>query len=200
MDSREAYYQCTNCDNIEKESNWIKDDSNEHKCIECKTVSKKKTWPPKEVETMINFILTYDSEAPEYGQITSVFLSSVLELLLEELLYTMAFFDLTYNDASILVDALIEAHRGKKQMISLYKKIGYGSFHSSVEDLGYSDFNRKWGEIVKVRNKVVHGNLNAGNAITQNEIKSTIKEALEVFSKLRNKYNKETLNYKGAVR
>ena len=200
MDSLETYFQCTNCHNIEKVSNWIKDKSNSYKCIKCEAVDKKDIWPPKEVEIILGLIISYDSRAAEYVPIASVFLASVLELLLEELLYTMAYFDLTYDEASILVDALIDAHRGKNQLISLYKKIGYEPFHSAVEDLGYSDFNRKWGELVKVRNKAVHGILAVDNTISQKTIETTIKDALEVFSKLRNKYNKESLNYKGAVR
>lgn len=196
MPSIETYYQCTKCNHIEKDKNWNRVETNSYKCNECDAIEEKRVWPPKEVETMVNFILSYDSETSEYGQITSVFLSSVLELLLEELLYTMAYLDLTYHDAWILVDALIDAHRGRNRMISLYKKIGYGTFYSSVKKLGFTDFYRNWDEIVKVRNKVVHGKLEYGKKINSQMVNSTITYSLELFSKLHNIYNRETLEYK----
>lgn len=128
MNSLDTYYICTKCENIEKDSNWKKDESNSYTCIKCGAIEKKDIWPSKEIETMLSFILEYDDRATEYGQITAVFLSSVLELFLENLLYTVAYFDLSYDDAGILVDA----YSGKNRMISLFKKIGYGSFSDSI--------------------------------------------------------------------
>jgi len=200
MSLLKTYYICTKCETIEKENNWKVDESDSFVCIHCDALNEKMIWPPKEVETMLGFILTYDDGLPEYGQITSVFMSAVLELLLEELLYTMAYFDLSFDEASILVDALIESHQGRNRMISLFKKIGYGSFHDSIKELGYSDFYRNWNKIVEIRNQVIHGNLEKGEEIDPVIIKSTIEDALELFSNLHNRYNEETIRYKYSVK
>ena len=200
VNSIQNYYFCNKCNNIESESKWAKSPSKSYICNQCDACDKKEDWPPKEIEAMLNFILTYDNDKSEYGQITTVFLSSVLELLLEELLYTMAYLDLSYDDAFILVDALIDSHQGRNRMFSLYKRIGYGSFRNDVNELGFPNFCGQWDEIVKVRNQVVHGKFEAGKNIESNTIKTTIVDALEVFSQLHNLYNKETIKYKYSVK
>jgi len=199
MNFQDDYFLCDNCDQIEPKSRWNKGSTGLLKCIHCDAEGTNGTWPTPEVGKLIEFILNYDQESPEYGQVTSVFLSSVLELMLEELLSTMAYFDLTYDEAGILVDALIEGYQGRTRMFTLYKTIGYGTFHEAVRDIGIPEFTNHWDEIAPVRNEVVHGKFEKGKDITPKLINTTIDEALAVFSQLHNIYNQESLIFRAAT-
>ena len=129
-------------------------------CIHCQSKTKQFSWPSAEVERLITFVRNYESRAPEYSQVVSVFTSSLLELLLEELVTKVAYEDLTYDQGFLLVDALLEAYQGRNRLFSLYKRVGYGSFHEAVRDIGHGKFLLNWDTIVTIRNKVVHGKAN----------------------------------------
>jgi hypothetical protein len=96
---------------------WALTKDQENKCIHCNAVGTQGEWPNAEVTELISFIRNYDSGSPHYNQVACVFTSSLLELLLEELLTNMAYMGLTFDQASILVDALIEAHQGRSRML-----------------------------------------------------------------------------------
>lgn len=130
---------------------------------------------------------------------TCVFTSSVLELMLEELVTKIAYEDLSYEQGSILIDALLAAYQGRSRLFALYKRVGYGSFHEAVTELGYDDLLTNWDAIVAVRNKVVHGKLQEVAQITHSQIDKTLDDALVVFYLLHNRYNEESLEYKYAT-
>lgn len=111
----------------------------------------------------------------------------------------MAYFDLTYDEAGILVHALIEGYQGRTRMFTLYKSIGYGTFHEAVQVVGIPQFTSHWDEIVRVRNQVVHGKFEKGKDIIPKLINTTIDEALAVFSQLHNIYNQESLVFRAAT-
>ena len=196
MAEKVIYYQCDKCGQVEPESRWIRGPNGSSSCLHCGSHSSDRKWPSAEVSEFIAFIRNYDTSVREYGQVASVFLSSVLELMFEQLLATMAYMDLTYDDAGLLVDALLEGYQGRSRMFALYKRIGYSNFHSAVRELGYGDFIKHWEEIVLARNGIVHGDLRKGDKVTPDLINKTIDEALAVFSQLHNLYNTESLEYK----
>jgi hypothetical protein len=195
-----AYYICGKCYQIEPTTCWSRDANGQFKCIHCQTANKSGSWPSAEIMELFTFISSYDTGSSHYGQVISVFSSSLLELMLEELVTKMAYEDLTYDQGCMLVEALLDAHQGRSRLFSLYKRIGYSSFHEAVQRLGQGEFIANWDKIVEVRNKVVHGKIQEGNQITASLIKKTLDDALEVFSFLHNEYNKESLDYKYATK
>jgi hypothetical protein len=120
--------------------------------------------------------------------------------MLEELVTKMAYEDLSYEQGGMLIDALLAGYQGRSRLFSLYKRIGYGSFHEAAKELGHSEFLVNWDAIVAVRNKVVHGKLQERAEITQSLIEKTLDDALVVFYLLHNRYNKESIEYRYATK
>jgi transcription elongation factor Elf1 len=194
MDRMPTYFECKNCGQIESESRWLKD-GERSKCVYCE-IGEPSPWPTAEVKELIDFVQGYDPKSSHYFRVTTVFLASALELMLEDLLYTMAWMDMTYDEVSILVEALIESHQGRSRMFDLYRRIGHDSFHKEVRNLSYKQFLDHWENVVSARNHFVHGKSDVVQEITGSLIEMTIVEALEVFSALHNEYNVESLHYK----
>ena len=147
----------------------------------------------------MEFIVSLDEKSPHYPQVACVFLASALELFLERLLSVMAYQDLLYDDAGMLVDALLDGYQGRSRMFALYSRIGYGTFHDAVKKMGNKQFLSNWDTIVKARNNVVHGRLTDCKSIRQDLVERTMADALDVFSKLHNQYNAESLQYRLAI-
>ena len=158
------YFQCDKCQQIEPELNWQKEASG-LRCQHCATVGGE-AWPSKEISELIGFVHSYSQTSPEYGLVTCVFLATALEILLEYLITIMAFQELLYDEAFILVDALLETNQGRSRRLQLYSLLGYGSFPEEVQHLGYRQFMEHWNDIVEARNKSVHGDPKASQHIT----------------------------------
>ena len=193
------YFQCGDCGQVESKPSWEKLSKYRYKCRHCQQASKQTIWPAPELRNLLEFISGFDEKSPHYPQVTCVFLSSAFELLLEELLSIMAYQDLLYDEAGMLVDALLEGYQGRSRMFTLYSKIGYGTFHDAVKKTGNKQFLSNWDAIVEARNNVVHGRLTNCENITPDLVERTIADALDVFSQLNNQYNTESLHYRVAT-
>lgn len=192
-----SYIECSDCGQIIEGKAWT---GLRTKCKFCHKSIEQRIWPSPEVMNILVFINSHDVKSPQYPQIACVFLSSALELMLEELLYVMTFEDLLYEDAFVLADALFDGYQGRSRMFTLYSKIACGTFHGAVKKIGVSRFLKDWDILVDARNKVVHGNINKCEKITQDLIERTINDALIVFSNLHNQYNTESIKYKSALK
>jgi hypothetical protein len=193
-----TYFQCTNCEQIEPESNWVVEQGNK-KCNHCGATDKYELWPSSEIRELFELIQTRNRESFEYGLVASVFISAALELLLERLLFSMAIENLLYYEAGHLVEALLDSNQGRERRLQLYNRLGYGSFEKETREVGCKNFSKHWDEIAKFRNKIVHGDLKEGTKISKSLVEATITESLAVFSKLNNIYNKESTRYKVAT-
>jgi hypothetical protein len=193
------YFQCDSCGQIESKQTWKKLSKNRYKCKHCKQARKQTIWPPAELRNLLEFIGSFSEKSPRYPQVACVFLSSALELLLEHLLSVMAYQDLLYHEAGMLVDALLDGYQGRSRMFTLYSRIGYGTFHESVKKMGSKQFLSNWDTIVEARNNVVHGRLTYCKNVTPDLVKRTIVDALDVFAHLHNQYNAESLQYRVAT-
>jgi len=194
------YYICGKCNQIEPASRWAEEVNGEIKCSHCQTANERYTWPSTEVIDLLTFVRNYPADSPEYGRVTSVFASSVLELMLEELVTKMAYEDLSYEQGEMLINALLAGYQGRSRLFALYKRIGYGSFHEAANELGHSELLGNWDAIVAVRNTVVHGKLRERAEISHSLIEKTLDDALVVFYLLHNRYNKESIEYRYATK
>jgi hypothetical protein len=194
----QTYFKCSSCGQIELENHSVIVDS-QYVCQHCKE-NKKEVWPHSDVAELLGFVLNYEYAQPRYSQVVSVFLSTAFELLLEELVTMMMYWDLTYDQGSMLVDALLDSHQGRSRMLWLYKRVGHGSFSEEAREIGYSDFATNWDKLASTRNKIVHGKLNEAEVITQEYAGKLIEDGLEVFRILYNQYFQETSDYKYAMR
>lgn len=191
------YLECDRCGQIELEKNCGARDA-KVTCRHCEC-SLTREWPGSELAELVNFILSFSQSQPRYSQVASVFLASIFELLLEQLLTTMLYMDLLYDEVCILVDALIESHQGRSRMLELYRKVGYGSFREEATGLGFTDFVNNWDSVVSARNKIVHGKTEEASELEPEMVERTILDGLEVFRLLHNKYKKESLAYTSAT-
>ena len=191
-----SYVQCGDCGQVERGQAWEK---LRYKCKYCQQACSQTIWPAPELQNLLEFISSFNEKSPHYPQVACVFLSSAFELLLENLLTVMAYQDLLYDEAYMLVDALLDGYQGRSRMFTLYSKIGDGTFHDAVKNTGNNEFLSNWDTIVESRNNVVHGRLTDCKSITPELVEQTIADALYVFSKLHNQYNAESLQYRVAL-
>lgn len=202
QDILKKYLICKNCFQVELFETWKEVGHRRYRCIHCKKVYKQFYWPEDESREILRFILNIKSEDPRYTQMAVVFLSSALELMLEKLLSTMAFGMFAGPNYYLIEELILDSYSGRNKMFELYKKIGYGSFHSVVQEMRKGKFLKYWDDIVYMRNKVVHGKLNREKDklnLSPKDVKEFIDDALFVFSRLNNIYNKETFLYSAAV-
>jgi hypothetical protein len=192
------YHQCTQCNQIEPDSKWTIEQGNKT-CKHCGASNKYELWPSTEIRDLYETVQKYNGESFEYGLVSGVFISAALELLLEKLLFTMAIEDLSYHEVAHLIDYLLDSNQGRSKRLQLYQRLGYGSFEKEAKECGYSHFLKHWNEIAEIRNKTVHGDIEEGKKLKSSLVETTISESLAVFSRLENKYNKESQRYKVAT-
>jgi hypothetical protein len=188
------YYQCTNCNQIESDSDWIVEGGNKV-CKHCKANNQLELWPSTEIRELFETTIKYDHASFEYGLISSVFISAALELLLERLLFTMAMKNLLYEEVTHLIEPLLDTNQGRTKRLQLYKQLGDGPFDKESTEVGYHEFPKHWNEIAEIRNRSVHGSIEEGKRLTSSVVKTTIYEALAVFSRLHNKYNTKSVHF-----
>lgn len=197
MSGLNKYFRCNSCGQIELEHSWTK--SNDQQiCPHCKAISKE-SWPTSEVAELLGFVLDYDKLQPRYTQVVSVFISSAFELMLEELITMMMYWNLSYEEGSMLVDALLDSHQGRARMLWLYKRMGHSSFSDEAKQIGHPDFARNWDRLTSIRNMIVHGKFKEAELIQPEFAATIIGDSLEVFRILYNQYIRETVMYEHAM-
>jgi hypothetical protein len=180
------YLQCPHCRQIAPKVDWG-NKSETPICPFCNSSKPGETWPGTEIRELFNFVLNYDYGAPRYPEIICIYLSRALETLLEQLLFSMMWGEGQEDEVVILIDGLLEKYRGRKNMIDLYKLLNNNSFAADSEFLGHGRFYNEWGEIVKQRNKIVHGEPIIKISMSPDYAGWFVGETLQVFSKLHNK-------------
>jgi hypothetical protein len=189
-----TYFECDKCGQIEADSDWAKAEE-KIKCKHCDAIGRNELWPSAEIRGLFEYVSQFNQSSPEYGLVTSVFVSSALELLLERLIYTVAVEDLLYDEVGHLIELLLDTNQGRARRLQLYKHLAYASFEEEAYETGCGQFMKHWNEIAEIRNKSLHGDLKESQTIAPSLIETTISESLRVFSMLHNKYNSESLRY-----
>lgn len=182
------FYQCKYCNQIFSDESLVS-----KKCNFCQC-SNLDPWPSSEVQELMNLVQSKENQdAFEYQLIASVFVSSAFELLLEKQLFIMAMEGLVSEEVEHLINALLDSNQGKSRRLSLYHRLGYGSFTNEAKQLGYPKFVAQWNKLTAIRNKSVHGNVQQKIELTPAFVNKLIDDGLDVFSRLHNKYNSESL-------
>lgn len=192
------YFKCENCGNIELETKW-QIVPNKKVCPECGKLDWFDIWPSSEVLDLFNHAMTYKVNSTYFGLVTSVFVCTALELLLEKLIYIMALQENSEEDVDYLIDNLLDAYEGRSRRLHLFNKFGEHSFSVEAKSTGNKNFLKHWDNLAEVRNKSVHGDIENAKKITPKDIEGIYIEALDVFSKLWNKYNTWTFDYQYAA-
>lgn len=189
------YYQCGICKNVDIKANWQVLSGNLI-CPDCGNPGVYSTWPSPDILDLFVHAMEYPHNSQYYGLITSVFVCTALELLLERLIFVVAREDKYWEEVDYLIEHLLEAYQGRERRQKLFGIVGYGSFSSQVKLTGNKNFNKHWDDLAKIRNNCVHGKVEDSNKVKPSQLKLFINESLDVFSKLTNAYNQETLQHK----
>jgi hypothetical protein len=192
------YFKCENCGIIDLDVKW-QTFTEKTVCPECGKIDWFETWPSSDVIDLFDHARAYEKDSPYFGLVTSVFVCTALELLLERVLFVMALQENSEEDVDYLIDDLLEAYEGRSRRLQLYNKLGEHTFTVEAKSTGNKHFNKHWEYLADIRNKSVHGDMEKANRITPNDITLIITEALDVFSKLWNKYNIWTFDYQYAA-
>jgi len=189
------YIECGDCGYVEKESEWV-EIHGVKTCQHCKGANPR-NWPSIEIRKLFDTAKNYQIFTNEDGLVVSVFTCAAIEILLERIIYLMALEDLLSQEVDILIEVLLNTNQGRDRRLRLFNHLGYGSFSEHTTELGYKNFLKHWNEIVDIRNKCVHGKIDAGKELTHDMVQMIIDESLAVFSGLSNKYMIATLRYRG---
>lgn len=184
------YYICKKCNQIEPKELW----ETQNLTKECNYCSRSEyqRWPSQDIIDLFDHAMMYDPKDDHYSLVTSVFVSTALELLFEDLLILILYIDLNFHETGFVVDLLLDSFQGKSRRLQLYKKYVGISFSKEAIDTGNKNFFNNWERISSIRNKKIHGLDKNQLEISPKFIKTIVSEALDVFYKLHNKYNRET--------
>lgn len=188
------YLSCTHCRYIYIKEELIHDSSN----ILCSICSSDdfSPWPGSEVLDLLAHVETLNPTDSHYKIIASVFISSAFEVLLDELLAITALYDRYYDEVNYLFDLLMDSYQGKNRKLQLFGHFADTSFEREAKETGNPKFFDHWGNVTYVRNNLVHGKKRLKKQLTKEQIETVIKEGLEVFSSLSNKYVRREHEYK----
>jgi len=199
MEKIKTYFECHRCHIIDTKENWSMT-SNKTICPECGKIEQFDIWPSSDVLDLIKHALEYVPASPYYGLVTSVFVCTAFELLLEKLLYIMALEDFWEEQVSVVIEKLIDAYQGRDRKLQLYTHVGWGrTFSEDVKSTGHKKFIEHWEKLVRIRNKSVHGDLELSAHIKPEHIETICIEGIDVFYKLCNIYTIDTWDYTYAL-
>ena len=187
------YFLCSSCHQIEPKEIWITPYLIKQ-CVHC-SGSRFEKWPSRDIQDLFDHAINYDKKDDHYSLVTSVFISTALELLLENLLNSIIYLEGDYDEIGYLADLLIDSYQGKFRRLSLFKRINGRSFSAEAKDTGNKNFIKHWDEFSQKRNKLVHGIDYQNKEITHSQVVTIIDEALDVFYKLHNQFNVESFSY-----
>lgn len=191
MTTREAFVYCHYCHQIDRRERWVELAGLGNQCPHCKNSSHYSEWPSAETAELINIVRSLSGEEPHHLQVGCVFGCTALELLLEEVVSVIAYGNMLYEEVSMLVDALLDAHQGRSRLLQLYKKLAWAPFDVEATEMGHSDFSKKWEILSQARNKIVHGRRLEVPEVDLEGVCRTLTSGLEVIRLILNRHEKE---------
>ena len=112
------------------------------------------TWPSLEVLEFLEIVDNQDLKSLDGSRIAIVFLCTALELMLEGSLWNLL---QLHTKSSQLIETLLDGNWGRERRIQLYNKLSDRSLNDLFNSCGLATFLEDWGNLSKLRNKIVHG-------------------------------------------
>jgi len=191
------YLKCQYCNQIEPKEVWVTQYLTKV-CMYC-SGSKFEKWPSQDIHDLFTHAKNYDQNDDHYSLVASVFISTALELMLENLLNLIFYLDGNYEEVGYLVYLLLDSYQGRSRRLLLFKKLNGRSFGAEAKDTGNRNFMKHWEDITQKRNVLVHGAEKHQKEVTPKQVATIIDEALDVFFKIHNKNNIESFEYDSYV-
>lgn len=146
-------------------------------------------WPSLEVHHFLELVHKQNLDSTNERRVAIVFLATVLELLLENVLWELV---RTYTDSHQLAEYLFDTSWGKERRIRLYDKLSDRPLGELLQENGMGEFLKEWGELSSVRNKIVHGRYYASVATDADLIRHLSRDALKAFTLIHNEIQVRT--------
>jgi hypothetical protein len=169
---------------------------NKIKCPFCSRIGHNDIWPSIEVLDLLKMAMSLDVSINHKKNISYVIVEASLELMLENIISTFLLPDIMPEHVSITImtDALLDGYQGRNRLLSLFKKLEYGSFPESAKQFGKPNFMKQWDRIALRRNKFVHGKL-LKEAEQEDDsdninIEEFIQDSFYVFKEINNRFIK----------
>lgn len=179
-----SYIKCPECEKIildtEQKFIWIAEP------MPCCGASGRAriTWPFLEAQEFLKIISDQDLKTENGIRIAVVFLCTVLELLLEEILWLVI---CKHTNSKPLANHLLESNQGKDRRIGLFNKLSNCSFKDLLKKHNKESFMKNWDALCKLRNNLIHGRYYTEIEKEQDLIKIVIDDSLVVFFSAINK-------------
>lgn len=187
------YLKCNSCDQIEPKEVWVTPYLTKE-CMYCSNNTFEK-WPSQDIQDLLNLAVGYDQNNDHYSLVTSVFISTALELMLENLINLVFSLDEFYEEVYTYVNMLLDSYQGRSRRLLLFKKLNGRSFGVEANNSGNKNFMKHWDGLTNKRNKLVHGVSKEKIVVTPKQVSIIVDESLDVFNKLHNKINVESPSY-----
>ena len=186
-----GYKRCPSCGSIYKDvNNSTTNYSVAAPC--CRALGgPRELWPSLDVLILLDIVEKQNLNDYKEAKVAIVFISTLLEMLLEESLITLLKYHVKTEQAA---DALLESNQGRKKRIDLFGKISGLKFSEFLTSKGYINFNSDWKSIATLRNKVVHRGFHGETAIDiPKVIGNLMSSCMGVFAEI----NNEIINTQG---
>ena len=140
-------------------------------------------WPSPETLKFLEIVASQNLEAPDDFRIAVVFLSTALELLLEDSLREQL---RRHVKTSELSEYLLRTVRGRDDRLRLYAAPHGGKFRDVMSKAGKAAFLDLWDKLAAARNEIAHGRCVVGDKIAKDELNHVAQGCLSAFAALQN--------------
>jgi len=169
------------------------------KCSSCGKIDRNEEWPDPSIREILQVVLDAPSDQPHYERFSCLLLSACLEDMMKQQLRIMAVFNSSWEEADFLISPLLDAYRGRQRQLQLYSRLGHGTFKTDCVEADRPMYSAQWHRISGQRNHFAHSTEAPESSLSPSEIQAFVKDTLIVFSRIHNKYDRETLDYNAAT-
>ena len=145
--------------------------------------SPREIWPSLSVSMFFEIVLQQDNSTEEGLRVSIIFLSTALEVLLEDALWQL--FELHTNSLTI-AETLFESNNGRDRRLKLYNSLSDTKFSKLLDFPNGIQFIDRWAKLTKMRNLLVHGKYFIDKAEAKTIVEFIRDSALEIFVKVEN--------------
>ena len=189
ISNHNSYLMCRSCDLINQTEFWVVGDNKELCCPNCLAPGGSSSWPDLKVQQLFTSINNLHGELLEYNQIASILYVAAVRIMIEDLVRTIAFGDLMYEEAGHLVDTLLALNPKHDQLLKVLEELSGECYEDLVDDTSEENFYPTFLRIVNIRNQLLYGEYCQVSELPHEFLGQIIPKALELFSRLNNDYH-----------